>query len=416
MYHDRPSLRVLVILGSLGMATLAPGREQHAPAWLVVGLVMLPFVLLELGAGIAGEASSQSSVAWGLRLQVFGALSYLVILAVTVALPFARSRGTWIAGTVTLLGVLASALVLWDRVRLSRGLSPTGTDPLEAGERIAAGPAGRSVAARFVDVLAVVGGTPIVMGSIALVFVVGVLWVIFLRGAEPQPTIVIGLFFFGACVLIAVAQGLSRWETYVASSRVRPLRELLELVSFFAFGGSLAAVGWQMLESDGESPIKAWFLLVMGVLMILGGSLYVARSRFRSAQGGYEIVREGLLERTRRGWFLYPWDQVFRMSLGEFRGMPAVFVSLAEDAVIEPIDDGSTASIDRDRRMAKKRRSLRFSAGAFGAHIVILPTTTTRTSVGELHRTARAALGDSTERSKLPTWRDRWMDSRGSLG
>ncbi|HEX6763836.1 MAG TPA: hypothetical protein VF103_00125, partial [Polyangiaceae bacterium] len=317
----------------MGMAVLAPGR--------VVGLVMLPFVLFELGAGIATETSSERSVAWGLRIQALGAFAYFALFVLVVALPFHRSRATWIVGSIALLGLVASGIVAWDRRRLSRGLSPRGTDPLRAGERIASGTQGRSSWARLVDALAVVGGTPIVMGSIALTFVIAGAAVIFLRGAEPQPTIVIGLVFFGACALIAVAQGLSRWETYVASSRVRPLRELLELVSFFAFGGSLAAVGWQMLESHEGSRIKAWFLLVVGVLMTVGGSLYVARSRLGIVQEGYELVREGLLERTRRGWFLYRWDHVFSLALGEFKGMPALFVSLGADLVIEPIDDGS---------------------------------------------------------------------------
>src|SRR5262252_5535813 len=80
MYHGRSSLRWLVYLGTMGLAALAPGRDQ-LPVWLAVAAACAPIVLFELGAGLAMEASSWRWRHTGLRLQLAGGAVYVVLLA-----------------------------------------------------------------------------------------------------------------------------------------------------------------------------------------------------------------------------------------------------------------------------------------------------------------------------------------------
>ena len=408
MYHGRPALRWLVYVGTLGIVALAPGREQHAPAWLVLGLALLPIGLFELGAGIASEAQSERAIGWGLRFQVAAACAYVGLLVAVLALPTRKPPGAGLMVGLALFGVVASVAVLWDRVRLARGLVPTGIDPLAAGERLAARAGTASAGMRLVDALAVIGGMPILVGLIGLAFVAGAAYVILVRDGKPPMNVVIGIAFFGAVVLVAVTQGLERWETFVSSSRVGRLRAVLQVLSLFAFGGSLAAIGWEMRGDPHEPASKAWLALAGGGLCIAGGVIFAARSLSRPAKNGYELVREGLLERTRRGWFLYPWTALDSIALGEFRAMPALYVRLAADAAVERVDDPSATPVQRERSLERKRRSLRFSRRLFGAEVVVLPTMTAE-GVGDLYRAAEGALMEPASRHALPTWRARWM-------
>jgi hypothetical protein len=247
---------------------------------------------------------------------------------------------------------------------------------------------------------------PILVGLIGLSFVGMASYGLFVRRWPPSPRIVVGAVFFGAIVLIAVVQALERWETYVPSSRVRPLRELLQLFSFVAFGGSLAAMGFEMLGDENKSSAKGWFMIGAGVLAVAGGIVYSMRDALGARRGGYELVREGLLERTRKGWFLYPWHALGSLALGEFQGMPALFVRLASGAAVELVHGEATVLAESERVLARKRKSLSFSSGAFGADIVVLPVMTTA-SIGELYRRAEAALSVEAFRSELPSYRQR---------
>jgi hypothetical protein len=275
-----------------------------------------------------------------------------------------------------------------------------------AGRRIAAASGDRSARTRFLDVLAVIGGMPIMVGFVGLALI-GTALLVLLRDGSLPSKVWIALVFFAGVTLVAVAQGLERWETLVPASRIRRAREVAQLVSFLAFGGALAAIGWQMLDEPGESAVKAWFLLVGGLLCLAGGIVYVKRSVLGSTGYGFELVREGLLERARREWFVYPWSDIHSIALGEFRGMPALYVRLVEGAAVEPVH-GASISSEREKRLARKKKSLAFSLGWFGADLVILPVMTNE-SVGDLYRGLEAALADDSVRATLASWRERLM-------
>lgn len=409
MYHDRPSLRFLVAFGSLGLAALLPGRESGLPVWLIVGSTLLPLVGFELGAALVDEARSPHVRAWGVRVQLVAALGFCALFCVALALQPFRTRGAWFVVTLALLGVLAAAIALHDYARMIRGRAPVASDPFDAGERIGLARSTelvhdrRATRVRLADALAVVGGVPILVGGIGLTGVLAVLFALVVLGRAISLEMATATAFFAGVALVAVAQGLERWETYVPSSRVRPLRRGTQLLSFLLFGGALSVVGWKMLHEPGQSRVKAWFMLGGGAFFIAGGIAYVANPALRFAKAGaYELVREGLLERSRAGWYLIPWAHVHSLGLGELQGMPALYVQLFDHAAIEPVY-GDVAGVDRARKLERKRKSLRLSANLFGADIVILPTMT-RQSVGDLYRKAASALEDDAVRSTLPPW------------
>src|SRR5262249_3897073 len=154
------------------------------------------------------------------------------------------------------LGLLASAIVWWDWLRLGHGQAPVAADPLDAGTRLATG------RGRARDALAIVGGMPLLMGAISLVFVVLALVVIVRRGGHAPPMVWSGVAFFGGGTLSAVGGALDRWETFVPSSRIRVLRATVKLLAFELFGGALVAFGMvERANPDGSTP-RAWAMIV----------------------------------------------------------------------------------------------------------------------------------------------------------
>jgi hypothetical protein len=397
----------MTVIGALGTAGLLPGKEHGTPVWLVVGAAIAPLVLFELGAGIAVEMGTARSWKWGSRVQVAAAALQLASFGVAIALQSFTMRGVWLIVALAFAGVLASLVVLRDFALLGSGRTPVADDGLGAGRRIAARLEDPSARARLVDVVAVVGGMPILIGFVGLAFVAMAVLILLRDGTLPR-RLSIGLVFFGGVALVAVAQGLERWETLVPANRVRRAREIVQFFSFLSFGGALAAMGFQMLSEPGESVAKAWFLVVGGVLFLAGGIVYVKRSVLGSAKSGFELVREGLLERARREWFVYPWSDVHSIALGEFRGMPALYVRLVEGAAVEPVH-GDAIVGEREKRLARKKKSLAFSLTWFGADLVVLPVMT-NVSIGDLYRGFEAALAGDSVRAALPSWRERLMN------
>lgn len=397
MYHGRRALRLFLIFGTLGLAALFP-QLVRGPAWLAVGLTMLPFGLFELGALLAEDAAPGTG-RWraGARLQLAGGVFYFAALCAGAGSVTPRLRGAPFLIAMAALGLVTVGITWADWLRLRRGGPLGGDDPLAAGARAADANGGarspRPLWRRLADAVEVIGGTTILLGAISFGFV-AFAGAAIARGRRPiPPEIWMAVAFFGGCGLVSVWKGLEHWETYVPGSRrAARARPVVQVLSFILFGGALVALGDRWRTDPGESTVKAVAVMAFGAFCLLGAVAFAWKElRGGGAASGFRFVREGLLERARRATFLYPWDAIASVALGDFHQQTALFVVLAhEGAVTGPAD-----------RLRRKSRSLRRSHQWFGAHLIVFGMYAGE-PLGDLYRTAAAALEDPAARAALP--------------
>jgi hypothetical protein len=395
VYHGRPALRWLVYLGTLGLAALAPGRER-LPVWVVLGLGCAPIFLLELGAELAMTSTAGRRRA-GARMQLAGALIYLALLAAALgATRSPRLHGFPFLVALASLGGLASGVVLWDHARRRQGQLP-----VAAGERMAAARAG-TFRGLLADALAIIGGTPIAVGALSLGMVAMAVAVIPRRHGRVPLEMALGLGFFTGCALMALAQALGRWEALVPHSRVKGPLTAVQSLAFLLFGGSMAGMGWLWLRDPAGSRFMAILGISFGALGVAAGLAWPAARR-GGGRAGYDLVREGLLERTRGGPFLYPWAAIESVALGEFQHRISLLVRLADPALIEGPVGVTAGGGDRAMaaRLARRKRSLRWNRNLFDAEVIVLGHLG-GAPIGALFRTAEAAITDAEARAALP--------------
>ena len=354
------------------------------------------FVCSSLGGFLAEEGWPETR-RWqlGCRLQLAGGALYGLGFGVGVASISPGLKGAPFLVAMAALGVVASVVAWVDHLRLRRGEVLAVADPLGAGERVAASALAwgspRPPRRRLADGLAIVGGMPIAVGggAFGMVLLALVAW----RSGKPVDAgFWTAIAFFAGCGLIAVWKGLERWETFVPGSRVGPVRLVVSALSFLLFGGALFSIGWAKWSDPAESRLLGALMVAAGGLSLVGGAVFVWRIGRRGRSSvGYALVREGLLERNRRASYLYPWDGIFSVSLGEFHQQTVVYVELAGEEVVR----GPAA------RLGKKRRSLRRSRGLFGAHVIVFDVLANQ-PLGELYRAAAAALAEPAARAALP--------------
>jgi hypothetical protein len=127
-------------------------------------------------------------------------------------------------------------------------------------------------------------------------------------------------------VLLAVAQGLERWEARVPGVRVGPVHDALQTFALLGFTGALLAFGslWPGLSIWLRIPFVA-----AGALGIAAAG-HMGLRRLSGLGGPYSLVatREGLVERSRAGALLHPWETVLVCSLGELAGNACVRIEI----------------------------------------------------------------------------------------
>jgi hypothetical protein len=396
VYHARPTLRWLIVFGSLGLAGLAPGRERLS-AWLVVGVICLPVVLLELGAELATSSRTTRWRTAGIRCQLAGATIFPALLVAGASIPAPHLRGKPFLIALGSAGALASAIVWWDRGRAERGRGPGAADPVGAGERVGSG-------GGLADALTVIGGMPFLFGGISAAFVALALVAIARhRGAVPSD-VWLGVVFFTGGLLVAVMKGMQRWEAYVPNSRIGRWRLATQTTAFLLFGGSLVAIALAGRRDGTAGPVKVLFMAGAGALCMLGGTAFLWLPRLRRRRGfGYHLAREGLVETTRGAAFLFPWPALESVAIGEQHHQVTLFVRLARpDLVRGPWRSGVlVADAAGERRRARRLRSLAWSRSLFEAEVVIMAPLVER-PLGELFRELSSLLDDEEARASLP--------------
>ncbi len=400
VYHARPTLRWLIVFGSLGLAGLAPGRERLS-AWLVVGLVCLPVALLELGAELATSSTTTRWRAVGVRCQLAAATIFPSLLIAGASIPAPSLRGKPFLVALGSLGALASAIVWWDHGRAQRGRDPLAGNPVGAGERVAS-------RGGLVDALAVIGGMPFLLGAISAAFVALALVAIARhRGAVPSD-VWLGLVFFTACLLVAVMKGMQRWEAFVPDSRIAGWRLATQTTAFLLFGGALVAIALAERREGTAGPVKVLFMAGVGALCMFGGTAFIWLPRLRSRRGvGYHLAREGLVETTRGAAFLFPWSAIESVAIGEQTHQVTLFVRLARPDLLQgPWRSGLlVADAAGGRRRSRRLRSLMWSRFLFEADVFIMAPLVDR-PLGDLFREISSLLENEEERASLPPMLD----------
>jgi hypothetical protein len=396
VYHARPTLRWLIYLGTAGLAGLTPGREQ-LPIWLVIGTLCLPIALCELGAELVTSSTTTRWREAGIRCQLGAATLFPTLLIAGASIPAPNLRGKLFLTALASLGAVASAIIWWDYRRAREGRDPIAVDPLAAGERAAS-------RGGLVDALAVIGGTPFLVGASSAAFVtVALVAAVRHRGAVP-PELWLALSFFLSCLLVAAMQGMQRWEAYVPGSRITRWREATQTAAFLLFGGALMAIALFGHRDGSAWPVKVAFLAAGGAGCLLGAAATAWRAlRPKAGRLGYLLAREGLLETSRSGTFLFPWPAIEAVAIGEHAHQVTLFVRLARHDLVQGpwrsgvvVPDGAGL-----RTLAKRRRSLDWTQRLFDADVMIMASVIDR-PIGDLFRQISALLEEEAARAALP--------------
>ena len=399
VYHARPTLRWLIYLGTIGLAGLTPGRER-LPIWLVIGALCLPIALCELGAELFTSSTATRWRELGVRCQLVAATLFPTLLIAGASLRAPNLRGKPFLIALGSLGALASAIIWWDYGRTREGRELIAVDPLAAGERAAS-------RAGLVDALAVIGGAPFLVGAISAAFVTLALVAAARHGGAVPSRLWLALGFFAACLLVAVMQGTQRWEAYVPGSRITHWRQATQTAAFLLFGGALLAIALSARRDGTVGALKAAFMAVGGAGCLLAGVATTWRAvRPSGRRLGYQLVREGLLEMTRRGAFLFPWPAIEAVAIGEYAHQVTLFVRLSRhDLVQGPWRSGLMVPDGAVRRpFAKRRRSLQWCRRLFDADIMIMASLIDR-PLGDLFRDISSLLENEAARGSSPLGR-----------
>lgn len=371
MYSAHPSLRYLFVFGLFGLAVLTPPKDVY-PTWLVMSAIMAPLVLLELGAGLEDEAARPSVFRWARLLQRAGAGLFVFDLGLLLALrglPF--DRDTYFGMALSASGAIAALLVM----------------------RSGGGPASDSgfFRSRWYS-----SGASVV-AVICLLFTLVSLWIVVTRPAHAGSSpLLAGMFFFGGGFFVSVSQLMSRWRLERGISGPRTLQDLTQLLGFFGMG--LSCVLFALAE---DAPTVARFLAGPFGLFLMAGGLWLTARRFFGARAGhsYHVVREGLLEKSRRHVLLYPWADLASASLGEYQGNSALFIHL-EDSEDCPQVLWHRAN-ETEKAAKRRRKAQRTNAALTGAELLILETSVDE-DLGDLFRALEAAMSSEASRAELP--------------
>lgn len=395
--------------GCLGLAALLAGSFVDTgtmPVWAVVALVVAPLGLAELGAGIAEEASTLRGVRLGWNLQVTGALLFVVLLVTSIALSLPEEvRSTYLLMLFALPGLLASAILVADRIQIARSREPFALDEVGAGlrlrkEREPGTPA--NFLNRLRDSFTVIGGETLLMGAIAIAFVAAVVWIGINRPESRKDPMLIGVaLFFGTCGLVAVAMALQRWSMRVGGNRAHVLQRSLLLIAVFGFAISLLGMGvW------GDDIPMLWriFFAGFGVFLLAMFPLVAMRKSGFGLATVLVPTREGLLERSRSWTVLEPWSRVADVTVGELHGNAALLVWLDQTAGIPRIlKPRSVVDVKRTERRRTKalHRARRYS----GVDLVMMAAASPE-PLADLSARFERALYDPDTRQALPQVED----------
>lgn len=376
VYDARPTLRLLLVFGCLGLAAWS-ATSLELPVWLGVGLAVLPIALAELGAGIAEEAVSRPWRSVASALQILGALTYLgALLGCAVAGEFPTARGALIVLIPTCAcGVFAASLILWDRWRLARGQVPAMTDVGEAAVTLH-DVEGRNLRA----LMTVIGGMPLLVGLIAAAFVAALIWIgVKKPESRADPGLWFALLFFSACGLVAVATALERVASIVGGVGAHRWQRRLMLIAMTTFGAALIGIA---LFGD-PAPWMRTLLGVVGALLI--AAIPLAQRRMRR---GAPLVptREGIMERHGLAAIVYPWSAVSDLWLGSLSANMALYVrlDLTPHETPQVIGEGTPQRVAKllGRSERRRRRNRNFT----GADLMMLATWSPQ-PLADLHAT-----------------------------
>jgi hypothetical protein len=370
MIRDRTWMRAVLYLGSIGLAAMTPPRGLY-PTWIIVGLIVVPIALLELGDAILEDARSLRTARVAQLVSIAGALAYPFVYGLYASMgtdhPSARTVGLALGS----IGFLPALL----RLR-------------ETDDR-----AGPIIRGR----IAVIGGMPIVVGLICLGFVIAGLSVLVFRPrAGDRIELWIGVLFFGSGFAIAWVQGLERWRT-LARGRAPGLA----LIRFLALAGFTISLLLFGLMWPGISGLMRVLFTGAGVLFAVGTIVIALRGLGLGPRWRIDLAREGLLERTRRFAILTPWDQIAGASIGELQGNLALFVALVDVGGIPPTPRVLWSRGDPDRLAKKRIRSLARSSAWFGAHWIALEISIDR-PISELYDGIATVLAEPGAAARWP--------------
>ncbi len=389
MYEARQSPRYLTVIGSFGMAGLGPPTEV-VPAWLGVGVVVLPLLLYELGAGIADDARTERWIRRAYALQTTAAFVYVTLFFAAVGyrtqVPI---KGFAVMATMATMGVAAAVIVVRDLVRLSAGFVPSVPDPIRAAERLDDrwGPTAQGGSAK--DVLAVIGWTPIALFAVCLAFTLAALWL--MSEGPTGPHAWLTALFFGSGALVGLWMALERWTAFVPHSSLHGVQALVRGLGLVGFTAAITLFGlfWPNMHTGLRVVMVA-----AGVLGLFAGVLQLGRRVFGWKVGVTLVAtREGILEHRRQSTVLYPWEAVQAVSLGEIHHNVSIFVAL-DGASPYQVLSGRV----RDKKLARK---LRWNRNFMGADLVIMAAMVDG-RLPDLHQQIAAALDDPTTRAELP--------------
>ncbi|MGI9302303.1 MAG: hypothetical protein ACR2RB_06295 [Gammaproteobacteria bacterium] len=405
MYDARPTLRWLLAFGCLGLAALFTTSFVDAdamPVWVMVALVTAPIGLAELGGGIAEEASTLRRARLGWNVQVGGALLFILLFVSGVFL--AVHEGVLNLYLVVMFvspGLLASAVLLADRIQIARGREPFGLDAVGAGLRLRQEPKPGAPAGSFGrlrDSFTVIGGETLLMGVIAIAFVTAAVWIGINRPeSRTDPMLILVVLFFGTCGLVAVSTALQRWSMRVGGERAHAVQRSLLLIALFGFAISLLGMG----VLGGDIPML-WRI----VFVAFGALLLALLPLVVTKKGGFGLAtvlvptREGLLERSRSWTVLEPWSRVADVAVGELYGNAALLVWLDQTEgiprILKPHGEDKVKRTEHWRAKALQR------ARRFSGVDLVMTAVASPEPLADVSARFERALDDPDWRQALP--------------
>lgn len=374
MYATRPALRLLLILGTLGLAVLAPPKGTYPIAW-VMGLLMAPLVLLELGAGIEDEAERRRTLRLAIGLQLAGAVAFIAALGLAGGW-HARAAAPPVLWGAALAAPGAAVAFVVLRDGLARFPGPTPPSPPPPSHLRATG---------WVMIAC--------LGFVLAQLFVG------LRRPElaAGPMFLAGLFLFGGGFVFALSLELDRWLLTRRGGHLRLARDLTQVFGFVLFG-----LGFVLFSGTDRAPVVLRGLFsVFGAALVVAG-LWLGLRRFAGVKSGlvYVVCREGLYERTRGHRLLYPWGSILEVWLGELHGQSALHLR---------IDPAASAPVvlwcrrgSREALAAKRKKAHRTGEALLGASLSIMAISVDQ-ELGTLAEALLTGLESEAARAERPS-------------
>lgn len=118
--------RIVLALGVFGLAAMSPAPGTY-PSWLVIGVIMAPVALFELGALLIEEAASDWWQRGGILTQLAAACAYVVVFCLLWRLGTDEPRAAWGGRTMAVVGGGLVVLVARAGTAALHGPLPTAT-------------------------------------------------------------------------------------------------------------------------------------------------------------------------------------------------------------------------------------------------------------------------------------------------